>query len=834
MRYLILFVLSLISISAVAQQQSTELKANWEFRKVGDDKWLPAEVPGCVHTDLFKNQLIEDPLAMNGEEKCKWIESESWEYRTVFSRSDLPAQQHHSLKFHGLDTYASVYLNEELILESENMFRWYEVDISELLKEENQLRIEFESPVKKGVEKRNELGHDLPSPSDAGDEKIASFIRKAGYQFGWDWGPRLLTSGIWKPVEIIGWDELKLENFRIVQDTISEKKMIGKGHFRIHSNGIQKATLEISIPGQAKKDTLVELKDGMNEFSLQFSIVNPELWWPNEVGAQKLYAVTASVQKDGKAISHETRKIGVRTIELINEPDEIGTSFYFKVNGEPIFMKGANMIPQSVFPSSVSKKQTLDLLVTAKESHMNMLRVWGGGIYQSDWFYDVCDSLGILIWQDAMFACSMYPWDESFIKNVSTEIKQQTERISDQACIATWCGNNEVDVAWNNWGWQSEFNYDQAQQDSIWNGYQKLFNEIIPNTIRGVNPSMNYVSTSPLSNWGKDENFNHHNMHYWGVWHGTDNFEGFEKNIPRFMSEYGFQSFPILQNKSSEHAEQLLESRQKSYKGNKEINRHLEQHFPKPKTFDDYTYLSQLTQRLAMKTAIEAHRLNRDKCMGTLYWQFNDVWLGPTWSTIDASGNWKAAHYTVADRYQPIILLPKSDGSNFELFVSNDELEPQDIKLKMRLIAFTGEEVWKSESNLSVAKSSATKAGEWSLKEMMKNPGLRKLSVLEIQLLKEDSLLDKELFYFEKPKDLFLSNVDPEINVQLMGDYIEVRIESPVLLKDVLLTCDVEAKFSENFFDIIPGQTKVVNLYPKRLVIPKVGLKSLNQLYPKL
>lgn len=834
MRYLILFVLSLISISAVAQQQSTELKANWEFRKVGDDKWLPAEVPGCVHTDLFKNQLIEDPLAMNGEEKCKWIESEGWEYRTVFSRSDLPAQQHHSLKFHGLDTYASVYLNEELILESENMFRWYEVDISELLKEENQLRIEFESPVKKGVEKRDELGFDLPSPSDAGDEKIASFVRKAGYQFGWDWGPRLLTNGIWKPVEIISWDELKLENFRIVQDTISEKKMVGKGHFRFHSNGTQKAILEISIPGQAKKDTLVDLKDGMNEFSLQFSIVNPELWWPNEVGAQKLYAVTASVQKDGKSISHETRKIGVRTIELVNEPDEIGTSFYFKVNGEPIFMKGANMIPQSVFPSSVSKKQTLDLLVTAKESHMNMLRVWGGGIYQSDWFYDVCDSLGILIWQDAMFACSMYPWDESFIKNVSTEIKQQTERISDHACIATWCGNNEVDVAWNNWGWQSEFNYDQAQQDSIWNGYQKLFSEVIPNTIRGVNPSMNYVSTSPLSNWGKDENFNHHNMHYWGVWHGTDSFDGFEKNIPRFMSEYGFQSFPILQNKGTAFAEKLLESRQKSYKGNKEIARHLEQYFPKPKTFEDYAYLSQLTQRLAMKSAIEAHRLNRNKCMGTLYWQLNDVWLGPTWSTIDASGNWKAAHYTVADRYQPIILLPKSDGSNFELFVSNDELEPQDIKLKMRLIAFTGEEVWNKESSISASKSSVTKVGEWSFKEMMKNPGLRKLSVLEIQLLKEDSLIDEELFYFEKPKDLFLSNVDPEIEVILMGDYLEVRITSPVLLKDVMLSSDVTCKYSENFFDVIPGQVQVVNLYPKRLVIPKVGLKSLNQLYPKL
>ncbi len=833
MRYLIVVLLISVSASIFGQQTSSELHSNWEFRKVGDENWLTAEVPGCVHTDLFRNQIIEDPLGLDGEEKCKWIEFENWEYRTSFEKSDLPPKQHHTLKFHGLDTYASVYLNDELILQSENMFRWYEVDVSELLEAENQLRIVFESPVNKGIEKRNELGFNLPSPSDAGDEKIASFVRKSGYQFGWDWGPRLLTSGIWKPVEIMSWDDLKLENFRVAQDSVSNKKMIGTAHFRIQSSGVQTATLLVNIPGQANRDTSVELKEGVNEYPLQFSIVNPELWWPNGVGGQKLYSVAGLVQKEGKELANETRKIGVRTIKLINEPDEIGTSFYFKVNDEPIFMKGANLIPQSVFPSSVTKKQTLKLLTTAKESNMNMLRVWGGGIYQSDWFYNICDSLGVLVWQDAMFACSMYPWDESFLQNVHEEIKQQSERISDHACVATWCGNNEVRVAWNNWGWQSEFKYDQAQQDSIWNGYQKLFKEVIPQTIQEVNPSMNYVSTSPLSNWGKDGNFNHHNMHYWGVWHGTDNFDGFEKNVPRFMSEYGFQSFPILQNKSSEYAEQLLKSRQKSYKGNKEIDRHLEQHYPKPKSFEDYAYLSQLTQRIAMKTAIEAHRLNREKCMGTLYWQFNDVWLGPTWSTIDASGTWKAAHYLVTDRYKPIILLPKSDDNVFKLSVSNDRLESEELTIKMRLIAFTGEEVWKAESSVNAAKNTLTKVGEWNLKEMMKNAGLKRLSVLEIQLLKTDSLLDEELFYFNKPKDLFLSNVDPEIEVQLMGDYLEVRIQSPVLLKDVMLSCDVECKYSENFFDVIPGQMKVVNLYPKRLVIPNVELKSLNQWLPK-
>jgi beta-mannosidase len=234
-----------------------------------------------------------------------------------------------------------------------------------------------------------------------------------------------------------------------------------------------------------------------------------------------------------------------------------------------------------------------------------------------------------------------------------------------------------------------------------------------------------------------------------------------------------------------------------------------------------------------MKTAIEAHRLNRNKCMGTLYWQLNDVWLGPTWSTIDASGSWKAAHYTVADRYKPTILLPSSDGNTFELYVSNDKLEPLGLKVKMRLVAFTGEEIWKKEADVQSSKSSVTRVGEWSMKEMMKNPELKKLSVLDIQLFSSDTVIDKELFYFEKPKDLLLSNMDPEVEVQLKDDYIEVKLESPILLKDVFVSCDVEAEFSENFFDVIPTETTIIKLYPKRLVIPKVELKSLNQFLPK-
>ncbi|MFT5901991.1 MAG: beta-mannosidase [Bacteroidia bacterium] len=830
MRYLITVLICAISFLGFSQHGSVELSQNWQFRKVGDSEWLPTTVPGCVHTDLYDNGVIEDPLDADGEAKCKWIENESWEYQLNFRKQGLKLGKYQTLVFEGLDTYASVYLNDNLILVTENMFRRYETEISALLKDENELRVVFASSIKKGSEKRDELGFNLPSPSDTGDEKIASFVRKAGYQFGWDWGPRLVTSGIWKPVRIESWDEVRLENFRLRQDSLSEARMEGTAHFRIESSVETKIDLEVFIPGQTKKAKSANLKKGMNEVEVPFFIIDPKLWWPNGTGAQPIYAVTVTAKSSDKQLASLTRKIGVRSIKLINRADDIGTSFYFEINGKPIFMKGANMIPQSVFPSSVTEKETIDLLVAAKESNMNMLRVWGGGVYQSDRFYQVCDSLGILIWQDAMFACSIYPWDASFVENVKTEIRQQAERISDHACLAVWCGNNEVDVAWNNWGWQNEFKYDQAQQDSIWTGYKHLFDEVISQEIESVNPKSNYVSTSPLSNWGKEENFNHHNMHYWGVWHGTDNFDGFQKNVPRFMSEYGFQSFPMMKNISSESTKSLLESRQKSYKGNKEIDRHLNQHFPVYKSFEDYVYLSQLTQRLAMKTAIESHRLNRDKCMGTLYWQFNDVWLGPSWSTIDATGNWKAAHYTVVDLYKPIILLPESDDKNFKLSVVNDGLNSHQLSAKLKLIAFTGEIVWTADVPISARENSVTLVGEWLLKTMMKNPGLKRLSVLEIELFESDTLIDSELFYFGKPKELMLSNVGPKIEVELVGDHSILKITSPVLLKDVMLSTDVESKFSENYFDVLPGETKMVKVYTERVVIPKVKLKSLNQL----
>ncbi|MFT4525371.1 MAG: beta-mannosidase [Bacteroidia bacterium] len=838
MRHLIFILSIFICLTAKGQQTEIVINQSWGMCQVGETAGSPApSAPFNMHSARLEFGDLKDPFSPLGEKETKWIGDSDWELWLHIYRDSLPKRKNYTLILEGLDTYTTVRLDDSLMFSTDNMFRSYELKLGRFEKAEKILNIVFENPEKKAKLKRDTLGYDLPSPSDAGSDKTASFSRKAGYQFGWDWGPRMLSMGPWKPVKVIGWDDARMVSFRTTQDTLLENRMNGTGYFTIEAAKAGRAELTIAVPGQSTQKKSVVLVEGMNHIEVPFSIINPELWWPNGAGKQKLYEVSGSLKFEDEAVYSEARKLGVRSVELVNEPDDIGTSFYFKVNGEPIFMKGANMIPQSVFPSTVANKQTLDLLVTAKESHFNMLRVWGGGIYQSDYFYEMCDSLGIMVWQDAMFACAMYPSDDAFVENVKVEIEQQVSRISDHACIATWCGNNEIDVAWQNWGWQDEFKYSQKQQDEIWAGYEKVFKDLIPNVLDSIDPKLNYISTSPLSNWGKEENFNHHNMHYWGVWHGNDSFDGYQKNVPRFMSEYGFQSFPhffpsSLKRLNGQVNQSVLETRQRSYKGNKEITKHLEEHFAPSRNFHEYVYLSQLTQRLGMKTAIEAHRLNREKCMGTLYWQFNDVWQAPTWSTIDFNGNWKAAHYTVVDRYKPIIPIAEFDGSNFKVSVSNDRLEKAELMLKLKLQSFTGEVVWEKEVSVSSAKSSVIQVGEWASKELFKNPGLKVLSVMRMELFEDDSLLDEELFYFDEPKNLILSKTNPEIQTNFKYDHVELVFTSPVLLKDVMVQTDQRnAKYSENFFDVLPNEPKTILVYPagRVPVTLDVKMKSLNQ-----
>ncbi len=687
MKYLIAF---LFFTAALNAQTSRTLHESWEFRSMGWSdstyektvvsteiyQWKTAKVPGVVQSDLLRNGLIPDPWFGTNEKAVQWVENHNWQYSCTFKLSAEEFDKKHiDLVFEGLDTYADVYLNDSLILQADNMFRSWRTDVKKLLlKGDNVLNIIFKDPKFIHRSKAKELGYELPAGSENVSLKVSPFTRKAPYHFGWDWGPRLLTCGIWRPIKIQFWEELRIEDLHIVQKSISPSKALLTVETYVKSDA--SGLYNISVNG---KNQSFELKGSDRIISIELEIDSPKLWWPNGWGEAHLYPIRVEIAKDAKILASAEKKIGLRTVELVQENDKIGRSYYFKVNGLPIFIKGANYIPQSHFLPDVTDNQYQSLIADAKKVHMNMLRVWGGGIYENDIFYDLCDEAGILVWQDFMFAGSMYPGDSAFVDNVRNEVRENIIRLRHHPSIAQWNGNNEMNVAWFNWGWQKQFAWSAADSAKIRQDYENLFQQLIPEQIKELDPSRFYTPTSPLSNWGKPENFNYGSMHYWGVWHGKDDFEAYRSNVGRFMAEYGFQSFPEMQtilkfadSSSLSTDSEIMKWHQKSYVGNALIVKQAEKYFGKIKSFDDFVDKSQSAQALAMQIAIDAHRLKKGYCWGTLFWQYNDCWPGPSWSSRDVYGNWKKLHHQLEMLYAPIALIPEIKGNKRYVWLVND------------------------------------------------------------------------------------------------------------------------------------------------------------------
>ena len=662
MKRLILF--SLILIIHACQPSKNDLIKNtdflmgsWEFSEEGDSSFYPAVVPGQVHLDLLANGLIEDPYWEDNELKQRWIEEENWVYRTDFNIDGKTLRHEHvELLFDGLDTYAEIFLNGKKLLTADNMFRTWTVEAKPFLKRgTNELRIVFESPVNHNRASVLKAPYFLPSGNEPDDipVKVSSYTRKAAYHFGWDWAPRFVTSGIWKPVKIVTWNKARIKN--AFTRTLSADKQSAKMRTIIEVEASVAGTYEILLKQKTK---IVNLKVGTNTIVHDFEIHQPKLWWTHGLGKPNLYSQKIALRLDKAVLDSTTDIYGVRTVELKNEPDSIGTSFYFKLNGKTVFMKGANYIPQDVFLSRVDPEKYRRLIAAAKGAGMNMLRVWGGGIYEQDLFYKLCDENGILVWQDFMFANSLYPAEEDFRQNITKEIIENIKRLRSHPCIAIWCGNNEIEVAWKNWGWQEQYGYTESDSVEIWNNYLSIYQDLLHEMVKEFHPGAAYTSTSPLSNWGTAENFNHGSMHYWGVWHGREPFENFKTNVGRFMVEYGFQSYPdrstlatVMADSSLSLDSPMMALRQKSYIGNGLISEHINQYFDAPKNFEEFIDLSQKTQALGMKMAIEAHMSSQPHCMGTLFWQFNDCWPGPSWSVIDYYGNRKDAYEVVKEEF---------------------------------------------------------------------------------------------------------------------------------------------------------------------------------------
>ena len=584
MRLSILIIL-FIPFGISAQNISINLNKNWQFKNQQENKWYKATVPGTVHTDLLANKLIPNPYYRDNESKLQWVDKADWEYKTVFNvEAQTFNKKNIELVFDGLDTYAEVYLNGKLILQANNMFRGWAVNVKPFIKTTNNvLLIKFASAQNKiDSIAKSKLPLVLPDNNRV-------YVRKAQFQFGWDWGPKFVGCGIWKAISLTGWNGVR------IKPTYANEK---------------------------------------------------------------------------------------NNVKLIQQKDSIGTSFYFEKDGKPIYAKGANWIPADVFLPRLTKADYRKILQSAKAANMNMLRVWGGGVYEADDFYDLCDSLGIMVWQDFMFAGGMYPGDDAFMNNVHEEVKYQVQRLRHHPCIVLWCGNNEVDEAWKNWGWQNQFNLHGADSAKVWNDYKRLFNDSLKKWVDVYDGIRPYVSTSPKNGWGHAASFTEGDSHYWGIWWGLEDWEAFEKKTGRFVSEYGMQAMPnwntikCFTDSSDRYIQSpVIQAHQKANDGFKKLNHYLTRYFidsAKLSKFSlqNYTYLSQCMQYYILKNSIAVHRSKYPTNMGTLLWQLNDCWPVTSWSITDYSRQPKAAWYAVKDAYRDNVLPDK------------DAVYPKDLKLQ--------------------------------------------------------------------------------------------------------------------------------------------------------
>ncbi len=662
----------------------TRLDTGWTFLYKGN--WYPAKVPGNIFTDLLDNGLIEDPFYENNEKKLQWIEQEQWVYRKLLTLSKKTIEHRHiELVFEGLDTYAEVFVNHHLVMKCNNMFRSWEKDIKPWLSPGmDTLEVRFYSPIEQNRKKVEQYPYLLPAGNETVPIKVSPFTRKAAYQFGWDWGPRLVGCGIWRSAYLRTWSDFHLEDVYTQVRFLDDSLAILEVEATVRIDGKEKKRYRFSL-NNLHKD--LQLAGGRHRIHMEYRIPHPRLWWPNGSGKPFLYEIVAQFSNQHNSYQQITHNIGLRTVQLIQEKDSIGTSFYFKVNGRPVFMKGANYIPQDIFPSRVREEQYRRLLTQVKSAGMNMIRVWGGGIYERNIFYDLCDEMGILVWQDFMFAGSLYPVEDTFVNNVREEVQYNIRRLRNHPCLALWCGNNEIEVAWKHWGWQKQYGYSSADSVALWRSYQRLFQKVIPQIVQTLDNHRAYVPTSPLSNWGKQENFNHHSMHYWGVWHGKEPIENYSQYVGRFMVEYGYQSFPSMSvirrfagDSSLYLNSRVMRNRQKSYIGNDLIRLQSTRWLGKPHNFSDFVKKSLDFQAIALKRAIMSHRTHYPHCMGTLFWQLNDCWPGPSWSVIDYFGHPKPALNIVRKYFKSIVATVEEKGDSLRIYLVSDAYTPHWIE----------------------------------------------------------------------------------------------------------------------------------------------------------
>ncbi len=823
-----LAVASIVPFSAEADVTTRKLHDNWRFRQGRSDIWYPATVPGTVHTDLMANDIIEDPFFRLNERGVQWVDKEDWMYETsVIASNEEVNAENQQIVFYGLDTYADVYLNHERILTADNMHRTWVCDVKGKLKEgENLLEVYFNSPIKVDLPKYDQFDYTFntgPDQSQNGglfNKTLSIFARKAGYHYGWDWGPRLVTSGIWRDIDLVTWNGLKINNVQYIQKDVNASRANLATIVNINSDSdIDNATITLTADNKTVATKRVSLKKGENCVTLDYSIKKPRLWWTNGLGEAYLYDFKATVAA-GNDIVAQNDEIGIRSLKLITEDDAYGRSLTFELNGKPVFMKGVDMIPLDNFLPRITRQKYEKHVLDAKAVNMNMIRVWGGGVYEDDYFYELCDKNGILVWQDFMFACSTYPADSAFIANIRQEAIDNVIRIRNHCSIALWCGNNECQDVYYGWGGRYNYYKNMGVEELTTKQFKDMYFRTLPEVVEQYGGGISYRPSSPYAFEDTPSDGIHGDAHYWGVWHGRDSIGHYNIEKSRFFSEYGFQSFPEFESVKiyapqerdwAINSEVMMAHQRAGSYANNLIKEYMDHEFRTPDDFQTFLYVGAILQGDAIKTAIEAHRRDMPHCMGTLVWQHNDCWPVASWAGRDYYGRWKAQQYYSKAAYDDILVSPVVINDSLSVNIVTDRRTAAKGKFTLTAMTLDGLPVLTKSFDYTAKPLTSNKIFSDKVSNLLNNNN--RCNIIFYTTFETADRKYENVGFATKQKYMSYSAPDYTVNFVKNGDGYDVTIGSDVFARGVFLSLEgIDNFFSDNYFNIMPKCKKTIHV----------------------
>jgi beta-mannosidase len=790
-----------------------DLNGKWQMKRVDEATWLDALVPGSVYNDLLAAGKMEDPFYRENEYKALELCNYDYEYERSFTVGrDILSCDKIVLLCEGLDTLSEVSINGRNIISTDNMHRIYEIDIKDFLKEgENLIHVLFKSPVEYALRKQKEFP--LLNSGDAVEG--ISHLRKAHCMFGWDWGPKLPDMGIWRNISIRAYNNGRIEDVYITQKHEESKVDLD---VRVRIQNWSSSQLGVLVKVTAPDGSTIEEKivTDKNEEHISVTVRNPELWWPNTFGKQPLYNIEVALLREDNLLESKSLRIGLRTLTVKREKDQWGESFEFEINGISIFSMGADYIPEDNILGRCSRERTEKLIKSCIEANFNSIRVWGGANYPEDYFFDLCDEYGLIVWQDLMFACGIYRMTDDFKENIKQEAIDNIKRIRHHASLGLWCGNNEQEVAWVEWGWS------QRWSASLKADYIKQFEVLLPEVAKEVDPNTFYWLASPSStgSFDKPNDENYGDMHYWGVWHGREPFTAYRKHYPRYMSEFGIEAFPSVKTietftipEDRNIFSPVMESHQKCASGNEKILYYIAENYKYPKDFSSLIYASQLIQAEGLRYGVEHWRRNRGRCMGAIYWQLNDCWPVASWASIDYFGRWKALHYSAKKFFSPILISACEEGTDVSLHVSNETLKAVNGTLVWTLMDANSSVIQASEKDVTVDALSSKECEVLDFSSILDTIEKKRNSYLEYKFVVNGEIISSGTVLFVKSKHFGF--VDPQIEVKASEeeDRFVLDVTSKAYGRFIELDLkEADAIFGDNYFDLSAGDVKKVEI----------------------